>query len=478
MIKSVLQAIPSYVMSIYILPDNIITETERMINSFWWGGDPNNKGIKWLAWDHMAYPKALGGMGFCDFRSFNMAMVAKQGWNFMTKPDTLVARVYKARYFPKSSLFESHLGNNPSYAWRSIWKSRKVLMNGCRWRIGNGANIRVVTEPWLRVEDGLWVNSPQIQGAHNIIVNDLLLPNMKMWDKEKIDALFSLDMAKCILDIPLLNEIENDQLTWNDDVYGHYSVKSGYKLMQILTGKVDTSTTQEDWKWIWKVHAPPKTKHLLWRLYRGCLPTRIRLNESIIVRQIAGLEDMITTRCIRLTTVKDVVMNICRFEDRDTVGQFAVLLWVIWNNRNNSINHHSYSRPDARGEHQQQLLQWKKPRQGWYKCNVDAGFHESIGITSAVWCIRDHRGQFVLAGTSWLQGRCSILEGKAIVLLEAMKQAEHRGFTHVIFETDSKNVADAIYSLHSGISLSDKRTWLLIRLLGRPFLGLVATSMR
>ncbi|PNX97372.1 ribonuclease H, partial [Trifolium pratense] len=89
MIKSVLQAIPSYVMSVYLLPETTIKEIERMMNSFWWGGGANNKGIKWLAWDRMAYPKGLGGMGFKDLHTFNLAMIAKQGWNIMTKPHTL-----------------------------------------------------------------------------------------------------------------------------------------------------------------------------------------------------------------------------------------------------------------------------------------------------------------------------------------------------------------------------------------------------
>jgi hypothetical protein len=46
MIKSVLQAIPSYVMSIYLLPETTIKEIERMMNSFWWGGGAHNQGIK------------------------------------------------------------------------------------------------------------------------------------------------------------------------------------------------------------------------------------------------------------------------------------------------------------------------------------------------------------------------------------------------------------------------------------------------
>jgi hypothetical protein len=32
-------------MSIYLLPDSLIDEIEKMINAFWWGGGANNKGI-------------------------------------------------------------------------------------------------------------------------------------------------------------------------------------------------------------------------------------------------------------------------------------------------------------------------------------------------------------------------------------------------------------------------------------------------
>ncbi|MCH81402.1 RNA-directed DNA polymerase (Reverse transcriptase), partial [Trifolium medium] len=68
MIKSVLQAIPSYVMSIYLLPETLTKEIERMINAYWWGGGNNNKGIRWLAWDKMARFKEKGGLGFRDFQ--------------------------------------------------------------------------------------------------------------------------------------------------------------------------------------------------------------------------------------------------------------------------------------------------------------------------------------------------------------------------------------------------------------------------
>ncbi|MCI54280.1 polynucleotidyl transferase ribonuclease H fold, partial [Trifolium medium] len=38
---------------------------------------------------------------------------------------------------------------------------------------------------------------------------------------------------------------------------------------------------------------------------------------------------------------------------------------------------------------QQQALRWQKPAVGWYKCNVDAGFHKALNKTSFGWCLRD-----------------------------------------------------------------------------------------
>ncbi|PNY05815.1 cytochrome p450 [Trifolium pratense] len=68
----------------------------------------------------------------------------------------------------------------------------------------------------------------------------------------------------------------------------------------------------------------------------------------------------------------------------------------------------------------------QKPPQGTYKCNVDAGFHGEARKTSAGWCVRDHIGQFVLGGSSWIQGSCSTNEGETLAMLEAMKELHQR----------------------------------------------------
>jgi ribonuclease HI len=37
-------------------------------------------------------------------------------------------------------------------------------------------------------------------------------------------------------------------------------------------------------------------------------------------------------------------------------------------------------------------------------------------------------------------------------LLKGMQDMEHQGITHVVFETDSKSMVNAIYNLHGGAS--------------------------
>jgi hypothetical protein len=62
----------------------------------------HNKGIHWFFWD-----KNDGGMGFKNLSVFNLAMSGKQSWCIWTSPDTLIVRLYKARYFPKCSFLDS-----------------------------------------------------------------------------------------------------------------------------------------------------------------------------------------------------------------------------------------------------------------------------------------------------------------------------------------------------------------------------------
>jgi hypothetical protein len=115
--------------------------------------------------ERVACPKEFSGIGFWNFKSFNLAMVAKQGWNFLSNHGSLVTRNFKARYFPRTSFLDSKLGYNPSFDWVSIWNSGQVLLHGCRWMIGSGQRVSVMNDSWVRGGYGSWVFLHKVKGC-------------------------------------------------------------------------------------------------------------------------------------------------------------------------------------------------------------------------------------------------------------------------------------------------------------------------
>lgn len=58
LIKAVLQAIPTYVMSCFLLPTSLILDLEKMVKQYWWGGGDSNS-MHWVSWDRLCRSKKL-----------------------------------------------------------------------------------------------------------------------------------------------------------------------------------------------------------------------------------------------------------------------------------------------------------------------------------------------------------------------------------------------------------------------------------
>lgn len=160
LLKAVIQSIPSYVMSVFLLPKGLCEDLEHLMNKFWWLSNVENMGgIRWMAWDRLCYPKKLGGMSFRRVRQFNIAMLRKQAWKMMTDPHSFIAKLLKARYFLSSSFIEAGIGSNPSFVWRSIISAKDLLCACSVLKIGNGDTINIWNDAWIPDLDNPRVSS-------------------------------------------------------------------------------------------------------------------------------------------------------------------------------------------------------------------------------------------------------------------------------------------------------------------------------
>ena len=77
-------------------------------------------------------------MGFRDLAKFNDSLLAKQAWRLLHNHNSLFYKVFKARFFPNTTIMEAKDSRIESYAWRSILIGRNVIQRGARWRVGDG----------------------------------------------------------------------------------------------------------------------------------------------------------------------------------------------------------------------------------------------------------------------------------------------------------------------------------------------------
>ena len=161
--------------------------------------------------------------------------MGKQGWNFIHNPNTLVARLFKAKYFHQGSYLSSSLGSNPSFVWRSVWSAKDVVNKDIRWRVGDGKSIYVWRDAWVRDLPGFRVGTTPDPGLVNLKASDLLLDAGRGWDTELVHSIFVNNVSLAICSIPLPKSHISDSLMWHYSNNGLYTVKS---CSRMLTGSL------------------------------------------------------------------------------------------------------------------------------------------------------------------------------------------------------------------------------------------------
>jgi hypothetical protein len=228
LIKSIAQAIPVYVMSVFKLPLGLCDELTKMIRRYWWGAENGKRKTHWVAWDIMLRPKDYGGVGFRDMRLFNQALLARQAWRLLQYPDSLCALILKAKYYPNGFLLDTVFSGNGSSTWHAIEYGLELLKQGVIWRVGNGAKIRAWRDPWIPRESNHQPRTAQGRCRYRW-VSDFLMPDGS-WNMQRLQLYFSQDDLTEITRIQPSRRNEEDFVAWFPEKNGMFMVRSAYRL--------------------------------------------------------------------------------------------------------------------------------------------------------------------------------------------------------------------------------------------------------
>ncbi|XP_075675073.1 uncharacterized protein LOC142644319 [Castanea sativa] len=367
LIKVVIQAIPTYVMSCFKLPKGLIKEIEILVRKFWWGYRGEQRKIHWVCWEKMCRPKNEGGLGFRDLFIFNDSLLSKQVWRLQTCENSLFYKVFKAKFIPSCSIMDCASLNKGSYAWKSILQSRHVVDVGAVWRIGDGQSVQICKDKWFPSLPATRSISPPSLLPPTSTVSDLIDSGSKSWKADLIRHEFLPHEANMILGIPLSDRSIPDKLVWLSSTNGSYTTCSAYKLVVGVTRSLQPSSSSQTnnhvlWTGIWKLLVPHRVKLFPWLASLNALPTICNLLRRKVVsfptcsRCKCASEDTIHTLwyCTSLLGIwKDGTMlmkllryKFCGFDglmgmvftmrDQINIELLALMFWLIWCDRNAS----------------------------------------------------------------------------------------------------------------------------------------------
>uniref|UniRef100_A0A803PGZ2 RNase H type-1 domain-containing protein n=1 Tax=Cannabis sativa TaxID=3483 RepID=A0A803PGZ2_CANSA len=421
-----------------------------------------------MNWDRMCASKDQEGMGFCHLHEFNIALLGKQAWRLHTHTDSLVSKLYKARYYPRGSFITAELGNNPSFIWRSILEAKYLITKGGRPLIGSGENVSIMNDPWLPDED-----NPHVTSSHPTLIDQkvscLLEMNDKRWDVEVIVDLFNNRDKELIYKIPISATNVTDSWYWSKEVSRIYSVKSAYKLIQDLK----PSSSSDFWRALWALKCPPKVKDMLWRSVSNCLPTY----GSLVQRHVR-----ISSTCPRCSRSVETIIHClvtCSFATAcwrlvglygDSPGDVSFGSWLQdhfnnWDLRERQMGLCSaglfgkivttrcgMGKP-SRSKMLLHLLmsgegdeQWGAPEVNKLKINVDAATFTDRNKYGYSWVLRDSGGHVLQARTESWNGCVNPTLAEAFGVKEVLSWIKESKLSHVTVESDSLITVQAFWS--------------------------------
>lgn len=506
LIKSVLQAIPSYAMAIIRFPSSFCKSISSHIARFWWRRPGKERGIHWKVWNFISKAKGKGGLGFKDFSLMNTALLAKQAWRAYKNPSSLWVLVLQGLYYPQTNFLQAKCRRGASWGWRSLVQGRDFLLEHGRWLVGTGKKINVWNDKWIGNE---LIPMP-VGSKPCLTVNSLLAESQIAWDSHKLLSLLPRHEALQALRIPISILGEEDQFCWPHARDGNYSVKTGYQLAHAKS-HLNNSTTGQDpdddssrlWHSIWNPPTPEKIKVFIWKCCFGAFPIREALHRRRLTNDLScpicnqGPETILhaITQCpwtipvwfgshLQVDTTgasnqsfdqwfQSMVSRLNQPGEPLTSGirSLAHTIWEVWKDRNECVFNSRSPNPsatltrfnlvlsepsEARDDNvppwnranRQESARWSPPGPGQLKFNVDATFQQQTkhGVLAVV--VRDERGGTVLTHTKRLV-TTSPIAAEALAVREALILAHNLNMERVIIESDNQGLVKLIQERRS-----------------------------
>ncbi|XP_023928894.1 uncharacterized protein LOC112040231 [Quercus suber] len=143
LVKSMMSAIPNYVMQGAALPIHLCDKLDKISRDFLWGSSQGKSKMHLVGWNKIIKSKEEGGLGIQAARAKNLALLAKFNWRLYHEKDALWAKVLLNKYCSQSRRNSSDPDKFPcSSIWKAVKQGFHIFSKRIAWSVGNNSNLK------------------------------------------------------------------------------------------------------------------------------------------------------------------------------------------------------------------------------------------------------------------------------------------------------------------------------------------------
>eukprot|EP00253_Pinus_taeda_P003838 PITA_03838 len=293
LVKSMLQAIPIYPLSIMAVPQGVCSKIGEILRKFIYGGSFQQKKWALVSWKHLTKRKEEGGLGLRDPDKLNKVLDAKLWWRWLRGGNDLWKQLWRHKYNMLDStedIYRMQETPKGSAIWDLASQNRDIVEKNVSWEIRGGGEAKFWDENWQ--QRGKMSRIQKIQniqdkiGDNHIYVKDY-------WKEDELDGIWwkwttpeewgiEIDQEQ---QEAFMEEVESmkvkartgrDILRWGKSMKGSFTVKEAY----YLANQHEITEGNQDWKVIWGKNWWPKITLFAWLVAKDKILTWDKLQKK------------------------------------------------------------------------------------------------------------------------------------------------------------------------------------------------------
>ena len=135
--KTMISAIPSYLMQGCILPSRIHSNFDKISRNFLWGSTEEKKKLHMIGWNKVTKLKNRGGLGLHAAKERNTTLAAKLCWRMRGESGELWSNVLKHKYRRRAISNKA----SKSRSWKAMLHGTTMCELGLKWSIGSNSQL-------------------------------------------------------------------------------------------------------------------------------------------------------------------------------------------------------------------------------------------------------------------------------------------------------------------------------------------------